>query len=130
MATEQQSLDALLPFAKEHEPGLAEALTQLVPPRLLSRPLGLVCSGCGARSFRGMDYITHGPGCGDRVPLPLDSAHVAAERWMGENGWILRLVGDVYMVTPPGLAYAYDPQENASLGADIFAAIKAALEEE
>ena len=106
MPTEQQSLDALLPVAKEHEPGLAEVLTHTI----VLGPYGEQRTVAKTR--------------------PLDSAHVAAEYWLKDKGWQFGWDRHQFYVIPPDRPYFYFEGENAIRGADIFAAIKAALEEE
>ena len=109
--TEQQSLDALL--ADEIPPELREALTMSWP----------MCQRCGYAAHSIWHTATipdHAFDAGKRVPLPLDSAHVAAERWCTLRGWRITIEPElgVSVLDSEGLWSEAD---------DIFAAIGAAL---
>ncbi len=124
--TTQESLTVLLKTAPLE---LREVLTRQVSPRILSRALGLVCSGCGAKSFRGTDYITHEPGCGDRVTLPVPEATLAAMQWwpMSKPGRTIHVVNNRGAVLYSAIDHDGKNQHWYD-GSDIFAAIRAALE--
>ena len=104
MPTEQASFDALL--AGEIPEGLREALTT------------------EEEQFIGLpSYVKK------RVPLPLDSAIVAAIRWATvEQGWLVHFdQGGVEVHRPVGLGSYHRLEEH--YGPDIFSAIGAAFKE-
>jgi len=103
MPTEQESLDALL--AREIPPELREALTEICVVHFPDNPC-----------------LEHPDG---RFPLPLDSAHVAAERWVTVDrlGEVNIAKEDVVVVLD-----MVSRTQPTGTGPDIFAAIQAALE--
>ena len=102
--TEQQNYDALL--AGEIPEKLREAVTKFCKSKWHIGGHKDSCERC---------FGTW------RVPLPLDSAHVAAERWTDYYHRAVRGNGEIeHSVVLPGVIIS-------GYGADIFAAIGAAL---
>ena len=129
MATSQEqiSLDALL--AGKIPPELREAPTQPCKHsrRSYDRPYHVHCLDCGVvwdDLTRSMDFnaLSHG-----RLPLPLDSAHVAAERWwLLSGGYSIYEPGSTFPSEDVGtvkVSRILEDKAQTGMGADIFAAI-------
>lgn len=62
------------------------------------------------------------------VPMPIDSAIVAAQRWMQDNGMAFGWDGAGYYVGPYGSAYIGGPTvDESKTGRYIFEAMRATL---
>ena len=109
------------------------ALLETAPPEL-REALTFECNAMGHGSAPG---IGHQPVCGacgkqlygspGRVPLLIDSAHVALERWVGVREGIIHMYfhGEGAEVA---VEFDYTPDKRClGRGADIFEAVSAAL---